>query len=92
MATVARAGLARGSTIFHQIPGSLQPSMRAASSRLFGTVMKNCRMRKILKAPPPRNIGTVRGLKVLSQPSSLKMTKTGIMVTCIGSIIVAMTR
>jgi hypothetical protein len=50
--------------------------------------MKNCRSRKMLKAPP-RNGGTVNGSIVPIHPSHLKIIKLGIIVTCAGRIMVA---
>ena len=42
--------------------------MRAASSYSRGMVMKNWRSRKMKKAPPPNQAGTIRGFSVFSQP------------------------
>ena len=54
--------------ICQKIRNSLQPSIRAASDRSLGRVMKNCRSRKTLKAPA-KNEPTHRGLRVPIQPS-----------------------
>ena len=85
--TVARAGLESGSTICHHSRNSEQPSMRAWSIRSRGMVRKNCRSRKMKKALP-KKAGTLRGRKVLIQPSLRNTMKIGIMVTWPGSIIV----
>ena len=41
--------MAVGSITFQTMANSLMPSMRAASIRSSGTVMKNCRIRKMPK-------------------------------------------
>ena len=43
----------------------------------------------MLKAPPPKKKGTVRGRIVLTQPMRLKITNWGIMVTMPGNMTVA---
>ena len=48
MAAVASDGRMTGITTCHQMRSSLAPSIRAASSRSLGTVLKACRSRKIL--------------------------------------------
>src|SRR5579885_1808586 len=89
-ATVASAGTESGMTIRHQIPSEEQPSRRAASSSSIGSVMKNCRSRKMQKALPNRD-GTIRGLSVFTHPSSLKRMNSGIRVTSLGNISVEST-
>ena len=60
---------------------SLQPSMRAASASSSGRVRKNWRMRKMLKAPPPKKKGTVSGKNESTQPNRVKMMNCGIINT-----------
>ena len=62
------------------------PSILAASSKSAGIVLKNWRNRKILKTPPPKYEGTMRGLNVSIQPRCLNRMKWGINVTAAGSI------
>jgi hypothetical protein len=50
--------------------------MRAASSSSIGTVMKNCRKRKMKNALPNQN-GTVNGRYVFSQPNCQNSMKFG---------------
>src|SRR5688572_28306207 len=69
-------------------PSSEQPSILAASWRSLGMVMKNCRRRKILKAPP-KNAGTIRGLIDPTQPRVLKTPYRGTITTGKGIIMVA---
>ena len=47
MQSAATADLTSGMAIRHQMPNSLTPSMRAASSSSSGTLSKNWRMRKM---------------------------------------------
>ena len=60
-ATVKRAGVESGSIIFLKILNSEAPSILADSINSSGMEIKNCRKRKMLKAPPPQKAGTIRG-------------------------------
>ena len=68
IAMVAIAGFANGTMICQNIWKFEQPSIRAASSRSSGMVLKNCRNRKMLKTPPPKKEGMMSGYQVLTQP------------------------
>ena len=72
------------------ICSSLAPSTRAASTSSPGIVRKNCRNRKIENASP-KNAGTISGLSEPIQCSLTKIRYSGTIVTCVGSIIVAIT-
>ena len=65
-------GLLRGRMICQKIRHSLHPSMRAASDRSLGMVMKNWRSRKTLNAPA-RNEPTQSGRRLPIQPTALNM-------------------
>ncbi len=63
-----RAGIDSGTTIERRIRSSLAPSMRAASDSSRGMPRKNWRSRK-MKNGLPRNVGTISGRNVPTQPS-----------------------
>ena len=54
----------------------------------MGSVIKNCRSKKMLNAPPPNHEGTQSGLKVFTQPIRWKRRNWGMSVTWEGSIMV----
>ena len=55
------AGTLSGTMIFAKIPNLLQPSIQADSSMSLGRLRMNCTSRKIKKASPPKNFGTIKG-------------------------------
>ena len=62
------AGQDSGTMIRSRIRRSLAPSIRAASDSSFGIPRKNWRSRK-MKNGLPRNVGTMSGRYVPTQPS-----------------------
>jgi hypothetical protein len=72
------------------MPKKPSPSTIAASSRSVGSRLTNCRIRKMLYAPP-KKFGTINGSIVFTQPSSRNRMNCGIIVIWAGSIIVAST-
>ena len=82
------AGIDSGTMTDRKTRNGPAPSIRAASSRSRGIVMKYCRSRKTLYAFANR-WGTISGSHVPFQPSLVKMTYVGISVTWNGRMIVA---
>ena len=66
--TTTTAGLIEGTRIVHRILILPAPSMEAASSSSFGIVIRNCRIRKMLKKPPPVKNGKINGQYVSPSP------------------------
>ena len=96
MATVARAGRARGRITCQKICQELAPSITAASSSSRGICMKNWRSRKTAKAPPPNQEGRIRGHQVSirvvpkrARGTLLNIRNLGIRTTSSGSTRVA---
>ena len=77
--------MASGTITRSRIWSSLAPSTLAASDSSWGMVRKNWRSRKMVNASPKNN-GMISGLSDPIQPSRTKMTYSGTMVTCGGSI------
>ena len=91
-AQIAVTGLQSGRMIRHQIATCPRPSTRAASTSDSGICAMNCRYMK-MKNALPKNAGTTSGMMVSIQPNCRKSRKSGIIVTCPGSIMVpSMTR
>ena len=67
---VEEGGVLSGTMIRQKMRHSLHPSIRAASLSSSGIVLKNCRMRKMLKALP-NHAGSHRGSRVPIIPRDL---------------------
>jgi hypothetical protein len=88
--SVPSAGPTSGSTMFQKMRHSLQPSMRAASSRSCGiTLPMYWRIRNTPSAPAAPGMYSARGSSI--QPSNCITMKLGIMLRKAGSIIDAST-
>ena len=48
-------------TLYANVTAETAPSIIAASSSSLGIPKKNCRSRKMLNAPPPKNAGIISG-------------------------------
>src|SRR3954447_24924548 len=83
IATVASAGLESGKIIDVKIRQVDAPSIRAASSRSRGMVIKNWRSRK-MKNGKPNQAGMISGQSVLTSLSWLNKINVGTIVTSRG--------
>ena len=90
MAMVPTAGRERGRAMRKNLPGSLQPSISAASNRVLGRLEMNCRLRNTPKAGAM--VVRITPMSVLTRPRELATRKLGISSICLGIISVAMTR
>ena len=70
-ATTIMAGLIAGTMILVKIRICPAPSMVAASSSSRGMERINCRIRKMLNAPPPQKYGRINGQNVSTRCSPL---------------------
>jgi hypothetical protein len=86
IASVARAGLASGSTIRQKTPNVLHPSIRAASSSSRGSDRKNWRIRKMPNAEASH--GTNAAPRVSIRCSRANITYVGTRSSWMGIITV----
>jgi hypothetical protein len=86
---MARPGAAKGAYTDRKTRHGPAPSIIAASPRSFGMPRKYWRIRKVPKAVG--KAGTMRPSRVSVRPIVFSSRKTGTIVTCNGTIIVART-
>src|SRR5919198_106552 len=87
IASVASAGIERGTTIRTRTPSREQPSIRAASSSSIGRGRKNCRRREVPNGVT--RLGTISAPRESISPRCCTIRNVGIMTTWNGTISVA---